>query len=53
MRGNRLTELEEKTDDAASDETNLSTRIEHRATSNLFEVLVQTLDQRALREDEV
>jgi len=46
-------ELEEETENANDGECNLSTRVEQRATRNLFEVLVVTLNQRALGEHEV
>jgi len=50
---NRLTKLEEKTNDAADDQANLSTRVEYFATINLVEILVVTLNQRALGERDI
>ena len=49
----RLTELEEETDNVADDKADLSAGGEHRATRDLVEVIVVTLNQRALGEHEV
>lgn len=48
-----LTKLDEESENVSNDERDLSTRIEHRATSNLFQVFIQALDQGALGEHEV
>jgi hypothetical protein len=51
--GNVLTEIDEKADDIADEETDLSARAEYRTARNLVEVLVVALDQAALGEHEV
>lgn len=48
-----LTEIDEKTDDVADEETDLSTRAEYRTARNFLEVLVVALNQVALGEHEV
>ena len=44
-RENQLTELDEKTNNAADDQQNLSGRVEHFAAIYLVEILVVTLNQ--------
>lgn len=51
--GSGLTELEEKANNVADDEADLSTRVEHRATRNFLEILVVALNQGTLGEHEV
>jgi len=46
-------EIDEKADDIADEETDLSARAEYRTARNLVEVLVVALDQAALGEHEV
>lgn len=46
-------EMEEKANNVTDDKANLSTRVEDRATGNFVVVAIETLNQRALGEDEV
>lgn len=48
-----LTEIDEKTDDIANEESDLSSRTEYRTTRNLLEILVVALNQATLGEHEV